>query len=162
MDDVLDGEVYVTADDLDKELLNQLHAATLKASDSCFEIKKLCATVLVPTGTLVMFLSDRRVNAVIFVSGLLVIFSFWMADAVGFYYQRRLRVVMAAVWERRAGRSDRVWPVPRTKLVKPWRAAFNGSMAFYAILAIPIVVGYILYVLGHLDSPPPAQPKVGP
>src|SRR5436190_23927590 len=46
-------ELAISPDDLDKDQLDQLHAATLKASDSCFEIKKLCATVLVPTANLV-------------------------------------------------------------------------------------------------------------
>ena len=52
----------VTADDLDREQLDQLHTATVKASDSCFELKKPCATVLVPTVTLVAVFTDKRLN----------------------------------------------------------------------------------------------------
>lgn len=59
-----------TADELDKELLGQLHNATLKASDTCFEIKKLCATVVVPTGTLVVLLSGGRLNLAVFCGGI--------------------------------------------------------------------------------------------
>jgi hypothetical protein len=148
----------VTADDLDKELLDQLHAATLKASDSCFELKKLCATVLVPTGTLVALFSDRRLSVAVFVSGLLVISFFWTADAVGYYYQRRLRAAMDVIWRRRAERCQEPWTPPNTTLVSPIRAAFNGSMMFYALLAIPVLIALVLYGLNIIDSPASVSP----
>ncbi|WP_152447796.1 hypothetical protein [Rhodococcus triatomae] len=144
-----------SADSLDKELIDQLHAATLKASDSCFEIKKLCATVLVPTGTLVALFSNRNLGVAVFVAGILVISFFWMADAVSFYYQRRIRVKMEEIWERRAARCDEQWDPPRTKKVSPLEAAFNGSMSFYALLAAPVLLGCLLYLMGVIESPVP-------
>jgi hypothetical protein len=146
------------ADDLDKELLEQLHAATLQASDSCFEIKKLCATALIPTGALVALFSDRRVGPAVFVSGLLVITFFWLADAVGYYYQRKLRATMGDVWLRRSQRCSEAWDSPKTTKTSPLRAAFNGSMYFYLLLAIPVVVGLILYAMGVIESPRKVTP----
>jgi len=148
----------VTADDLDKELMDQLHAATLKASDSCFEIKKLCATVLVPTGTLVALFSDRRLSVGVFVAGVLVIGFFWMADAVGYYYQRRLRGEMDVIWRRRAERCEEVWIPPNVAKTSPVRAAFNGSMTFYALLAIPVLLAASLFAVGLIGSPGTVSP----
>ncbi|MEV1291952.1 hypothetical protein [Pseudonocardia sp. NPDC049635] len=148
----------VTADDLDKELIDQLHAATLKASDSCFEIKKLCATVLVPTGALVAVFSERSLNVAVFIAGIFVILFFWLADAVGYYYQRRLRATMNIAWERRAARCEETWRPPNTSSVSPLRAAFNGSMTFYALLATPVAIALLFFVTGSIHSPIPSQP----
>jgi hypothetical protein len=71
--DVDDGDRKspgTSADELDREQIEQLHAATLKASDSCFELKKLCATVLVPTATVVAVFTDKRLNEAVFIAGL--------------------------------------------------------------------------------------------
>jgi hypothetical protein len=148
----------VSADGLDKELIDQLHAATLKASDSCFEIKKLCATVLVPTGTLVALFSGRRLSAAVFVSSLLVICFFWLADAVGYYYQRRLRAAMDVIWRRRAERCEEAWAPPNTSAASPIKAAFNGSMTFYVLLATLVLLALLLYAFDVIDSPPTVSP----
>ncbi|MGW5081872.1 hypothetical protein [Micromonospora echinospora] len=153
---VLDKKVQ--ADDLDKELIDQLHAATLKASDSCFEIKKLCATVLVPTGTLVALFSGRRLTAAVFFSGLFVITFFWLADAVGYYYQRRLRVTMDVIWRRRAARCEEPWTPPNTATTSPLKAAFNGSMTYYALLAAVVLVALSLYAFDIIGSPTVVSP----
>jgi hypothetical protein len=152
------SETQVSADNLDKELLDQLHAATLKASDSCFEIKKLCATVIVPTGALVSAFSDRRLGTAVFVAGLLVVVAFWLADSVGYYYQRRLRASMNTIWQRRSGRCEEQWLPPATAQVTALRSAFNGSMTFYLLLAIPIVIGLVLYATGAIASPATVSP----
>ena len=148
----------VFADDLDKELIDQLHAATLNASDSCFELKKLCATVLIPTGTLVALFSGRRLNMAAFVAGLFVIGFFWLADAVGYYYQRKLRTGMESIWLRRAERCEEPWKPPHTEKVSPVRAAFNGSMTFYALLAIPVLIAMLLYLSDLIASPDMVSP----
>lgn len=143
------------ADDIDKEQLDQLHAATLKASDSCFEIKKLCATVLVPTGVLVSFFADKRLDASVFLVGIVVVAAFWFADSVGFFYQRKLRVAMIPLWERRASRCKHFYiHVPRPKPVGAFRAAFNSSMYYYLILAGALALGWTFYALGLIESPP--------
>jgi|SRR5215475_7897832 len=137
-----------TADELDKELLGQLHNATLKASDACFEIKKLCATVVIPTGTLVALLSGGRLNLTVFVLTLLVVLLFWIADANGYYYQRKLRAKMAAVWGDRGRRCRGGWQnKPNDQEVGPFRSAFNGSQWFYILIALPMLIGLVLYLV---------------
>lgn len=145
-----DSENKPTLDELDKELLDQLHQATLNASESCFELKKLCATVIIPAGVLVATFSNKELNYAIFGAGFGVILCFWFADAVGYYYQRKLRGAMNAVWARRAARCSEPWPVPTAGGVSKWRAAFNESMLFYLAPAGLTALACLLYVLGVL------------
>lgn len=140
------------ADDLDKEQLTQLHNATLKASDTCFELKKLCATVLVPAGTLVAVFTDKRLDAAVFIAGLLVIAAFWLADSSAYYYQRKLRSAMTPIWKRRAARAQNYDYVPSTPAVGPGKAAFNGSMYFYLILAALVLTGFVLFEFGRIGA----------
>jgi hypothetical protein len=141
-----------TVDELDREFMEQLHAATLKASDLCYEMKKLCATVLAPVAAVVTVLNDRRPNILLFVVGLLVVVAFWMADTVGFFYQRRLRAQMSLVWKRRAARcdGDEEFVVPVVEEVTVIRAAFDASMIFYLIMSIVIVAGAGMYGLSRV------------
>lgn len=137
----------VSADDLDRQEIEQLHAATLKASDSCFELKKLCAVVLVPGATLVSVFTDRRLDSSIFVAGALIVTLFWAADAVGYYYQRRLRVRMRMYVVRRALRCEEPYQVATVPPVNWVGALFNGSMTYYALLYALVSVIWLGYVL---------------
>ena len=139
------------ADDLDREQINQLHAATLKASDSCFELKKLCATVLVPTGTFVALFTHQKLDDAVFLAGLLVIVAFWLADAVGYFYQRQLRNAMAVIWARRAARCAEAYDhAPAVVKIGPLRAAFNSSMVYYLLLAVLVGIAFTLFHVGVL------------
>jgi hypothetical protein len=139
----------VDADDLDKEQLDQLHAATLKASDSCFELKKLCASVLVPTAALTAVLSRNRLNAAVFVAGLLVVLVFWLADSVSYFYQRKLRSAMVPIWRRLADRCPGDYPhIPLVEKPTAVNAALNSSMSYYLILAAFVMAGLILFEIG--------------
>jgi hypothetical protein len=145
-------EGHVTADDLDRELLEQLHAATLKASDSCFELKKLCATVLVPAGTLVAVFTNRTLDASVFVAGIAIVVAFWLADTVSYYYQRKLRAMMTPIWARRASRCvPRYTHIPSPAAASAIRAAFNASMTYYLILGILVTLGLLLFEAGVIS-----------
>jgi hypothetical protein len=147
------GVAVVSADDLDREQIEQLHAATLKASDSCFELKKLCATVLVPIATLVSVFTDKRLNDAVFLAAMLVVAAFWLADAVGYFYQRKLRAAMTAIWVRRAARCPEGYDhVPAPAKVGPLAAAFNTSMIYYLILAALLGGAFLFFKLGIFGS----------
>ncbi|MEV5170468.1 hypothetical protein AB0L10_05085 [Streptomyces flaveolus] len=145
-----------TADDLDKEQLNQLHAATLKASEACLELKKLCALILIPVGTIITSFGDKRPGPSLFVAGLMVIAAFWIADSFSYFYQRKIRGAMAVIWKRRARRcqigENPPPPVPTSGAVPVWRAAFNASMAYYAILGALFALASWAYAVGWLDG----------
>lgn len=140
----------VTADELDKEQIDQLHAATLKAADTCFELKKLCATVLVPTATLVAVFTERRLDTAAFVAGLLVITVFWLADGVAYYYQRKLRALMSTYWHKRAARCVPPYTAPTISRVSSLGALFNYSMSFYGALAALVGLGWLLFAAGAI------------
>lgn len=153
-DDVSDAQV--TADDLDKEQLTQLHNATLKASDTCFELKKLCATVLVPTATLAALFTDKALNAAVFGTSVLVIVAFWLADSSAYYYQRKLRGAMVPIWRRRAQRcAESYTTIPTSGTVTFYKAALNGSMVYYLILFVVVMLGLLLFECGVIHSFPP-------
>lgn len=143
----------VSADDLDREQIEQLHAATLKASDSCFELKKLCATVLVPIATLVSVFTDKLLNDAVFLAAILVIVAFWLADTVSYFYQRKLRAAMTAIWARRAARCPEGYDhVPRPAKVGPLAAAFNTSMIYYLILVALVGGVFLAFKVGVVES----------
>jgi hypothetical protein len=140
------------ADELDREQLEQLHAVTLHISSTCFELKKLCATVLVPAGTLVAVFTRQRLNGAVFVAGLLVIASFWVADSVSFYYGRRLRIAMDEIWQRRASRCADAKIPKAAKPVTPIQSLFHTSMLFYLVLGILVSLGFGLFSLGAIGN----------
>ena len=141
----------VMADALDAEQLKQLHEATLKVSDSCFELKKLCATVLAPTVTIVTLFTNKRLDAAVFAVGLAIVIAFWLADSVGFYYQRKLRSLMTPIWERRAARCQYV-SYPRISKYSWFHSAFNQSMTYYLILGSLILGALLAFRLGWVNS----------
>jgi len=148
----------VDADQLDEMMIDQLHAATLKASDSCFELKKACATLLVPVAALVAVFTDKVLTPAVFWAALGVIVPFWLADVVSFRLQRQIRVAMQKHINRRKARlpsSGPIWKYSETTEVGPLQAAFDRSMAFYGLLALPIALTMLAFALGLLDYPAP-------
>jgi hypothetical protein len=150
-------ESTVTADTLDQLRIDQLHAATLKASDSCFEIKRMCATLVVATGTLVSVFANKTLSRGVFVAGLAVVLAFWLADSVGYFYQRRLRSIMDGLIAGLAQRSSVAYSFRLASPVKAWRAAFNGSMVFYLILAVLIAVAWGAWEAGAFEGIAPSS-----
>lgn len=79
---------------------------------------------------------------------------FWIADANGYYYQRKLRAKMTAVWEDRERRCKGGWRnKPNDQAVSAFRAVFNGSQWFYLLIALPVLVGLVLYLVGIIATP---------
>ncbi|MGW4370044.1 hypothetical protein ACWEKT_30805 [Nocardia takedensis] len=135
-------------DAIDLEQLEQLHKATLSASDSCFELKKICASVLVPTGSLIVIANDKKLTPIVFIAGLAIVVAFWLADSVGYFYQRKLRSAMTPIWTRLAQRSS--YPVsdlPKTTTVTWVGAAFNASMLYYSILSGLVIIGFVVHII---------------
>ncbi|MFD6825180.1 hypothetical protein ACFWC5_33220 [Streptomyces sp. NPDC060085] len=142
-----------TADELDREQLQQLHNATLKASDACLELKKLCAAILVPVGTVVSSFSDKKPNGALFIAGFMVIAAFWIADSFSYFYQRKLRGAMIPIWQRRAARVAGGYAhFPSSGAVSPARAAINASMVYYLILGVLFGTAAWAYEVGLLGS----------
>lgn len=85
-----------TASELDLKSIDQLHALVLELSKNCFELKKLCATILVSGSVLIATFTDKRLDYAFFGAGAIVILFFWILDSQSYYYQDKLRAVMKA------------------------------------------------------------------
>lgn len=149
----------LSADDLDKEQIEQLHAATLQVSGNCFELKKLCATVLVAAGTLIVTLSHKGLDHALFVGGLIVVMVFWTADAQSYYIQAKLRARMKVLQQSRARRLTELPMYPAEGVGLPvedqpdltrrvLHAFVNASMLYYLLIAAVVSLVWAAYGRG--------------
>lgn len=140
-------------DELDWKDVDQLHQATLQISKSCFEYKKLCISFLgVSTALLVKF-TENSLNHTVFVLGLLICVGFWISDATGYYFQKKLRKQLDERMYSIANRNNySSYERPRNK-ASTLKSLFNGSMVFYYVLIMTIfVIWWMCYRLGVIDK----------
>lgn len=165
MDNEKEGERQFK-DEIAKLSIDQLHKAVLQFSGNCFELKKLCVTVLVSAGTLIATFTQRQLDTSIFVAAATIVLFFWILDAQSYYYQEKLRAEMKNLAEEIAARHKASlvvegigmpltekrenWPVRQRSL----HALFNGSMAFYVLLVLLVLITGMLYRWGMIVSPP--------
>jgi hypothetical protein len=153
------GEGAADADALDKDQIDQLHAVTLQVSANCFELKKLCATVLIAAGTLVATFTNKHLDAALFASAVAIVGVFWAADAQSYYIQTKLRIRMKELQDRRVHRSGVLggydssgvgMPVkdPPSRATLIWHSFINASMLYYLLIVGLVVVAWILYAIG--------------
>ena len=156
----------MTQDDLDQQSITQLHSVVVELSKNCFELKKLCATVLGSSLTLLAAFTAQRIDVVFFAGSAVIIVFFWMADAQSYYYQEKIRIRMKALQSAMLERSaanlifDGVgMPVSATRQSSPTpqrvvHAIFNWSMTFYFGLLIIDLIVLLSYAVGVLHSKP--------
>ena len=133
-----------TSDEIDWKIVDQLHDATLKISNDCFEYKKLCVAVVAGViALMVRFGSADNLQFVFAVCGLVCI-GFWFSDATAYFYQRSLRRTMTAKLNRIAERNG---AETEANLIAPtmWAAIFNKSMALYMVLLVVIFVLWLAF-----------------
>jgi hypothetical protein len=154
----------VTQDDIDQQSITQLHDVVVELSKNCFELKKLCATVLGASMALIATLTVHRLDTAFFMGAVLVIAFFWIADAQSYYYQEKIRIRMKQLQEgliQRAGSNVIVdgigMPVSAAResggrFKRITHSAFNGSMTFYYGLLIIDSLMFMAYYWGLLHS----------
>ncbi len=154
----------MTQDELDQQSIVQLHTMVVEFSKNCFELKKLCATVIGSSLTLLAAFTARRIDTVFFVGSAVIIVFFWMADAQSYYYQKKLRLRMKVLQEGILQRgsvslifdgvgmpiSARREGGPASQRVR--HAIFNASMSFYLGLLAIDATAVLAYILGKLHS----------
>jgi hypothetical protein len=145
-------------DELDKTDIDQLHKAVLQISSNCFELKKLCATVLVSAGTLISTFLGWHLNQALLGGGFIVTAFFWVLDAQSFYYQRKLRDRMDLLNNNIRGRGGMQGSIASGLRVGKWRSMFNESMAFYLILALIFAIVGLLMHYGLIHEIAPQKP----
>jgi len=148
---------------LDQDSINQLHAAVLQVSQTCYDIKKLCATIVGSTVAGVIGLAqvqpDVRIGYPFFLIGVVSSAFFWFLDGQNYLLQRKMRTRMKELADNIARRSgfmllfDGVGMpiITRTKQTNlVMQSAFNSSMIFYYLLTAIFMVLALLQIFGVL------------
>jgi hypothetical protein len=169
----------ITRDEFDKICIDQLHKVVLQLSGNCFELKKLCATLIVSAGTLIATFTGRHLDASLFSGATFITLFFWVLDSQSYYYQEKIRARMKKLGE------DIIEPasvpagtpsIPQPALSTPdtpldgvgmplseerenraagnriLHAFFNGSMSFYWILIALFGLLAVLYWQGIIHT----------
>ncbi len=139
-----DNQAAKIKDQIDWKTVDQLHDATLKISNDCFEYKKLCVAVVAGViALMVRFGSEENLQFVFAVCGL-VCLGFWFSDATAYYYQRSLRRTMTVKLNKIAERNG---AEQETNIDAPtmWASIFNRSMALYSVLLAVVAVLWVIF-----------------
>lgn len=123
-------------DKLSWDKIRQLHEAVSNFSKQSFDIKKLWITVEVSAITLMLTLKMNDVKFIVMVSTS-ILFFFYLLDSMTYYYQDKLRQIMAneqnAIRERNGIKKEKV---VRTKW-RLFRSFINWShLLYYGVGAI--------------------------
>jgi hypothetical protein len=138
------------ADEMDWVEVEQLHEATLKISQNCFEFKKLCVAVIGIAAVALGKLTSDTLDPSYFVVPFLVAFGFWIADFTAYYYQRVTRKRMNTRLQAIASRNQLSTYNISTVNVSWGNAMFNLSMTLYFVLMSLSVVGFFLFSQGRI------------
>jgi len=121
------------ADEIDHVKADQMHAAALQISKTCFDLKKLCVSVLGACMALLVKFTDNHVDHSLFAIGIVLVLGFWLSDATAYFYQKSLRVAIDSRFKAIAERSGDEYSITGSPpaVIK---ALFNMSMSLYFIL----------------------------
>ena len=135
-------------DELDWNLVDQLHSVVLQIGTFCFRTKQVCVTVEIAViGILARFMGET-LDRSIFVAGLLIPLVFWTLDSIAYFYQVKLRGMIDSIRSRMTKRhSDQIVLAESVRVIDEKRLAgtpgtrlrhafFNHSMWFYLILVV--------------------------
>ena len=137
------------ADEIDFVSAEQMHAAALQISKTCFDLKKLCVTFLGVSMAFLVTLTDTQVDHSLFTVGLVLIVGFWISDATAYFYQRRLRTRIGICFQEIAIRNN-TQAKSVVESVSVLIALFNSSMSLYYVLAILYGGGWLSYCVGWI------------
>lgn len=152
-------------DELDWQLLDQLHSVVLQISVFCFRTKQICLTVDVAVAGILFKVTGNKLDDSIFVAGLAIPVGFWFLDAVAYFYQVKIRGLMEKIRAQLKGRNqdtlvDGVEHEPviakvrleKTWLSKAWSAFANHSMWLYGILIVADLALWLAYSKGWFGA----------
>jgi hypothetical protein len=131
-------------DELDWAEVDQLHAATLEVSKTCFEYKKLCVGLLGVGAAILAKFSDNPLSHISFAIALIICAGFWFADATAYYYQRLLRKRMIRKMEDIAHRNEvEDYEIDQVS-ASVTEAIFDKSMSLYFALIGFVLLAWLL------------------
>lgn len=125
--------------------------------------KKLCVSVVFVVITVIATFTSNKIGHAVFVAGTVIPLVFWFLDAIGYYYQVKLRTLMENIREQIATRNskkeiivkgkpfiakDRVVTSDRRKVFSSF---FNHSMWIYGVIIGLDLVVWVLFYLGMVS-----------
>ena len=149
-------------DELDWKMLDQLHGAVSQISNFCFEIKKFCVTTEIAVLAVLIKFTSEKLDHSIFVTGILIPLCFWFLDAIGYFYQVKLRGLMENIRSNLTSRNAKPLVIESgtpfidtRRIQKHWavrsfQAAFNHSMWAYAALIVTDACIWFLFATGRI------------
>lgn len=150
-------------DELDWNLLNQLHNVVLQLSNFTYHTKQICLTVEIGITGLLFNLTGNKLDVSVFIASLIIALSFWFLDSVAYYYQVKIRSGMTQIQEKiRARNKEKIIysgdfkriieeeRITRSQLRKFFDAFFNNSMWFYYLLVGIILILWYLFIAGFI------------
>jgi len=149
-------------DELDWNLIDQLHKVVLQISGFCFRTKQICLTVNIAVIGLLIKFTENKLDKSVFVAGLVVPLAFWFLDSIAYYYQVKVRGTMKEMRENLRNRNVQALIQPqenclqaesvisskrihKSNLKNITSAAFNHSMWLYALLIAADTVCWLLF-----------------
>jgi len=151
-------------DELDWNLLGQIHKVVLQISSFCFRTKQICLTVdIAAIGILIKF-TENKLDASIFITALLIPTIFWFLDSMSYFYQVKLRGFMDSIIDRLKERNaenlildSTQCVIAKERVAKPTKmrvlnSFFNHSMWIYYFLIATDIVLWIMWKVGVISS----------
>lgn len=150
--EVVDKEYKRTAtDEIDWVEVEQLHDATIKISQNCFEFKKLCIALIGVAAVALGKITSDSLDPSYFVIPLLIAFGFWVADFTAYYYQRVTRKRMSARMQAIATRNNVTESDIKVLEVSWFSSMFNLSMSLYFVLMALSLIGLTALLKGWIS-----------
>lgn len=136
-------------DEIDFAKAEQMHAATLQISKTCFDFKKLCVSFLGVSMAFLVSFTSTHVDHSLFVVGLTLIIGFWISDSTAYYYQKSLRLNIDTRFKEIAQRNSESY-TSTSNSPSVLGSLFNSSMWLYYILGILFLGSWISFGLGWI------------
>ena len=132
-------------DEINWNKISQLHEATLQISNSCFEFKKLCVSLIGISVIVLGKIMGSDLDSSYFFVPLLICIGFWIADSTAYYYQRVTRNNMTKLFKSIADDNE-LTGLNLSEIEVNWRMSFfNNSMSLYYVFIIFLFIGWLLF-----------------
>jgi hypothetical protein len=136
-------------DEIDFAKAEQMHAAALQISKTCFDFKKLCVSFVGVAMAFLIKFTNNHIDHSLFVVGLVLIFGFWISDATAYYYQKSLRHKIDSQFEQIANRNQ-INDMPQSANPSVLGSLFNLSMILYFVFGALFVGSWFAFSIGWI------------
>jgi len=134
--------------------IDQLDSAILQFSKNTLATKRICATLLIGVSTIVLKITNDRIDYALYVGSIVTLIFFWIIDSNSYYYQRKLRIRMTEIVNDLKSRdfiSDGYGMPLNKKEESSWvKAFFNSSQVFYYLGFLIIIIVAIVDIIGWI------------